>query len=552
MDYLSKLQPPAAKALKREIALVCASSGGAVSRHLCGLVLTERYRDIVDYQFDYGESFDVSTVNDFIYARQIQSLFNKDEDLDIGVDKSLAAAAKFAEAERMCRRTNSRFAHGSEELKNSSPLLKSFLFGMQRKISRVLGDVPALADLDMRFGPGANTSVRGSAACPRVKLSAGFQCSTELLPLLPDLLAEAPGWCTLHAAVDFPKLWVVDVTLVHGKVSFVPKNAKTFRTIVVEPLLNSFLQKGIGTYLKTRLLQNGCDLFKQDHNQERARKGSIDGSLATLDLSMASDCLSTNVVADLLPQPWFELLSAARTGTVVLPDGTCVKLEKFSSMGNGFTFELESLIFLTAAEVVAEHHGFVRQSVSVFGDDIIVPTACYSDLIELLAFLGFSVNSEKSFVGGPFRESCGSDWLFGFDIRPFYVRKDLTVRHLFTMYNWFTRRCEFALAEAVLPFIPVHLRIYGPDGFGDGHLIGSHSLRLNRSCKRAGYCGGYFDTYILGSMRFIADLPGDAVLPSYSVYIRSGQESATDPNLVRGTRGYKKVSIYTLSTSVFR
>jgi hypothetical protein len=89
---------------------------------------------------------------------------------------------------------------------------------------------------------------------------------------------------------------------------------------------------------------------------------------------------------------------------------------KFSSMGNGCTFGLESLIFAAAARAVGS------RDFCVYGDDIIIETELYEPLVTLLSALGFTTNSEKSFNQGPFRESCGVDAYLGTDITPFYVR----------------------------------------------------------------------------------------------------------------------------------
>ena len=69
------------------------------------------------------------------------------------------------------------------------------------------------------------------------------------------------------------------------------------------------------------------------------------------------------------------------------------------------------------------------------------------------------------------------------------------------MHNWFVRHGEPRLAEIVMENIPSHLRIFGPDGYGDGHLIGTYRLRSNRELKRRGHEGGFFDTYVAISKR---------------------------------------------------
>jgi len=96
-------------------------------------------------------------------------------------------------------------------------------------------------------------------------------------------------------------------------------------------------------------------------------------------------------------------------------------LEKFSSMGNGYTFELETVIFsaITAAvhEMVTGEAAKLHQNVFVYGDDIICKTDVSLDVIAALRWFGFSLNERKSFVSGPFRESCGGDYFNGVPVR---------------------------------------------------------------------------------------------------------------------------------------
>lgn len=196
----------------------------------------------------------------------------------------------------------------------------------------------------------------------------------------------------------------------------VPKSAKTDRVICYEPHMNIWLQLKVGTYLKGRLLRAGVNLRDQSVNQRRALISSRTGDYATIDLSMASDTLALELVYELLPIDWAIYLDELRSKKTYWPDGVWRENQKFSSMGNGFTFELESLIFYALASAVTP-------DVSVFGDDIICPTGKANEVIRVLASAGFVVNSAKSFTHGPFRESCGMDGFCGVDVTPVYLRK---------------------------------------------------------------------------------------------------------------------------------
>jgi len=553
---------------------ICASLGGPVSQQLNQLRRDGSYLELINYSLDYNEI----DLNDAIYARQIQGFFQKLEDLNLGVDKSKVAAERFAQSELKCLEVNRTLAYHRRKPSKRDAHVDVVLHYAERKICDILGAVPPFDEFQFQFGPGANTNVKSAVAMPRAKLSADLGCSHDMLPFVSEFLYETPMWASLHATQESEDSFVVNVARHHGRLQFVPKNAKTSRSIVIEPLLNSFFQKGVGSYIRNCLLRFGVDLRDQTRNQELARRGSVTRDLATLDLSMASDTISIEIVKTLLSPEWFDLLSSLRTSTIKLPKGNLdtlreqldsrwdsfdtangipdghdiIRLEKFSSMGNGFTFELESLIFYALCYGVCRASHTPTRDISVYGDDIIIPVKCAALLQKVLVYCGFSTNIEKSYITGPFRESCGADFLDGIDIRPFYQKTLVSDRTLYTMHNWFLRHGERELANAIVPMCNPNELLFGPDGYGDGHLIGSYSLRLSRENRRRGWCGGFFDTYTMKSIRYTGSMIGDYVLPSYSVYTRSGERNATDPDFVRGSRGYAKVSIYTLSETIFR
>jgi hypothetical protein len=86
-------------------------------------------------------------------------------------------------------------------------------------------------------------------------------------------------------------------------------------------------------------------------------------------------------------------------------------------MGNGATFSLETLIFASILDACCGHARY-----SVYGDDLIVPRDNVARVIMALKYVGFIVNTDKSYTDGPFRESCGKDYYRGTDITPFYLR----------------------------------------------------------------------------------------------------------------------------------
>lgn len=528
------------------------STHGPLSLSLKKLFDEGRYLELIDFEFDYTEAY---SKDDFLYARQIQGFLKKQDFLELGVDREGNAWKTFLAAEESCLRTNERFR---SNLAGESPAVHAILFIAARKIASILGDVPTYAELDFSFGPGATTSVKRARSNPRVKLEAPIVCSANFVPHAKEFLAEFPGWRDSHITDENQ----LRLQLSHAKLQFVPKTSKTLRSIGVEPTLNGLGQKGIGKFLKKRLKRAGVDLSDQSRNQRLAMEGSETGLLSTVDLQSASDTIAYGLVMHLLPWDWFDLLDRFRSPCVSYKDRV-LTLEKFSSMGNSYTFELESLIFYSLAYSVCSYLGLDTKDVSCYGDDIIIPTSAYGLLKEILMVCGFSINETKSYSTGPFRESCGADYLVGFDIRPFYLKDRINVRILFLMHNWFIRNCEPELAKLILSYIPSHMQIFGPDGFGDGHLIGSHQLRSSRKLKRAGFEGGFFDTYVAVGNRIKLQELTDYVYPTYSIYVQeetlerqselnfAGESVEPIHDVVPGFKCFRRVSIYTLRTTVF-
>jgi hypothetical protein len=186
----------------------------------------------------------------------------------------------------------------------------------------------------------------------------------------------------------------------------------------------------------------GLDLSDQATNGHMARLGSLDSNdgYCTIDLSSASDTLATEVVFELLPPEWCDLLCSLRSSQYKWTDGTLRKYHKFVSMGNGFCFPLQTLIFSSLCHA-ASRSLKVESDFRVYGDDIIVRKCVAQKVLDLLDYCGFVPNSRKTFTSGPFRESCGLDWHGGVNVRPIYLDHPLdTLERIFGFHNQSLRR----------------------------------------------------------------------------------------------------------------
>lgn len=320
-----------------------------------------------------------------------------------------AALDAFERGEKICRITNKRLDHYGVERERLAPDLNQMVVRMERWISSTLGpysDFLTALPEEIRVTAGATATLPRRRASRVERLSKKPSCSASAVPYL-EALASWWGYGRIR-----PKLveW--------NRVETVPKNWKTDRTIACEAEGNVLLQLAFDSYVKRRLRKRGIDLRDQSRNQRLAMEGSIDGNFATIDLEMASDTMAYNTVALLLPHEWFRYLSHVRSDQyVVRRTGAQGEYAKFSSMGNGATFTLETLIFAAACHAVGS------TDFSVYGDDIIIETELAADLERVMRFLGFMINREKSYTNGPFRESCGVNCFAGTDITPFYIRE---------------------------------------------------------------------------------------------------------------------------------
>lgn len=442
-------------------------------------------------------------------------LLSKSPDLDLDVDREAVAIEKFLQAEKWCSEANFRLTYEVPGSLYSPYTPLSVLQLAKLKIASLLGPFCwSEAELHFGFGPGATTSLSRRQGDAYFKYGAVRPHTTEgNLALAWCAVKRIPAWERSLLEMNrspLDKIHFHDfrefVEIVPGnKIVTVPKSAKTDRVIAIEPDLNMFVQKGIGGMIRSRLKRVKIDLDDQSLNQSLAKEGSLTDSLATIDLSSASDSVSLELTRMLMPSDWMVAIEQSRSPRGTLPSGEIISYEKVSSMGNGFTFELESLIFWAISVSVVELFQPLDRRVAVYGDDIIVSSSIAGSLIWMLSFCGFQANLKKTFVKGPFRESCGKHYFRGTDVTPFYIRKDIkTPDRLLWLANsirrW-SRLDSFGLDpllksvyDTTVALLPSPLqRPSIPDGYGDMALIGDFDECLPSYSPRyqAWMCRGY-------------------------------------------------------------
>lgn len=472
----------------------------------CLLWKHNEHQQLVDLKFD---PFDYSNIADARDSLAAVSFLSKATFLNLGIDKEAVAMEKFVEAESVCADTNSRILSGSYR-NATTPFIIDLMKGI---VEKVLGDVPDVDEFadGCNWGPGATTMLSRRNACHPTK----YESESHITSDAYDFTAK------LHSLL-FPT-WKPKFVLRNvSKVVTVPKNAKTDRTIAIEPGLNLWYQKSIGLSIRRRLRRHGITLDSQSHNQNLARLGSKFQNLATVDFSSASDTIAYHLVDEILPPKWFALVSAFRVSACELPGCSRVHvLEKFSSMGNGFTFELESLIFYCAARAVLKHLGLNGQ-VSVFGDDVILPVAAYETYKTFCEDIGFSINEKKSYSSSYYRESCGSHYWNGRDIKPIFLKEPLdgkasVLKAANNLRRSAHRRNSYGCDSAFSK--PWHLlsRSLGSncpvisEGYGDLALVVNLSEAGNRIEKNPFQLEGY-RTRVWGTVPRTLEMQGHGVL----------------------------------------
>lgn len=371
-----------------------------------GLIRARDFRRLAGIFGEFGGAY--HTPEPIRLIRQIAALFSKNAQFAVREACEKAAVTSFLHGERLCRITNRRLEF--YELfpeRMDAGLHKQFVRAMNF-VQRTLGPVKAFLDSipsGVRLTSGATENSPRHRSMPFLKLKGPARMPRESYAFATSLAT--------HMGVTPPR----HIEVSRNRLALVPKNWKTHRMIACEPSGLLPFQLAFDAFIKGRLKRlHGIDLSNQDLNKDMARLASVFDNWATIDLKMASDTLSIALVKWLVTSEWWDVLKRLRSPNWV-SDGRAGVYAKFSSMGNGCTFGLETLIFAACSHAVGS------KSLCVYGDDIVIESERADDLVALLRFVGFRTNIDKSFINGPFKESCGGDFVCGVDVTPHYLKE---------------------------------------------------------------------------------------------------------------------------------
>ena len=342
------------------------------------------------------------------------------------------ALEKFTSVNQQCATYHLQLESSLDELLvgELKDTLYKFLYPRQMPLVSSFNEILSRGSV----GPGASVNAIGGDYYSKM-FSSPLSCTSEGLYIAyKSYVTQHPLWAS---AEEIRSNTHGLANVVEGnRLRFVPKRTDISRVICVEPTLNMFFQLGIGNILTSRLKSYfSIDLSTQPHyNKEMARVGSFrsqeqysgDDQYCTIDLESASDSIALAMLEEFLPPRFLSWLKLFRSPTTELPNGERIEMKMVSTMGNGFTFPLQTMIFSSVVSAVyrsldiplvqQESCGVIGKQTAnfgVFGDDIVILTKAKYRVLRLLHLLGFKVNTDKSFFEGPFRESCGGDFFSG-------------------------------------------------------------------------------------------------------------------------------------------
>ncbi len=386
----------------------------------------------LDLVFDRstGRLLDVPSITAIRSIRQITLMFAKVQ-ADCSPKRVKSAFSSYVKIEQEVRNSDLDFLPGSDNFRRFKRISGLLWADMFSRIDKLIYD--------------GHIMPKHSSGSTADKLSGNTKYYQKQWPARLDTVF--PDWENLIPNQRFmrdldDKQPVAPGAEIPVRVIQVPKTLKTPRIIAMEPTAMMFMQQGI---LEAIVRQVERDDFafnfvrsvSQEPNQRLAREGSLNGSLATLDLSEASDRVSNQHVRALLANHphLFAAVDATRSRKADVPGHGVVRLAKFASMGSALCFPFESMVFLTVVFMGIEDElnrpltkkdikSFFHK-VRVYGDDIIVPVDYVQSVMGRLETFGFRVNRNKSFWNGKFRESCGKDYYHGHDVSIVRVRQSL-------------------------------------------------------------------------------------------------------------------------------
>lgn len=347
----------------------------------------------------------------------VRNLFKKVENLDIGVDPIDVALNDFTSFLKD-QDDKEVFVRSVLEHTDPSSELGRVISWIQRFYTKVFNDFRE-HNIVPRHSTGATIGLpRGSSPVARTLQSEGHRhlssIEFEYKPGDPRTRTKL-----FSAMYNMPHTEGTDDFYV--EISVVGKNAKIGRVVGKHPSSIMAMQNGFGDYLTEKLSRYcGIDLpTAQTHHQQLAMENSLTDVFATQDQKNASNNILHVLCKHFLPAHVMSFLDFITPRVLKIGDDMH-HVNMMCPAGNGYIFPFQTMLFWAIVKAV-QHVKGVSHDVWVYGDDVILHGDIYDSVNRVYEAFGLEVNQEKSFKTGPFRESCGGDFLYGNNVRPFYV-----------------------------------------------------------------------------------------------------------------------------------
>lgn len=360
------------------------------------------------------------------------------------------------------------------------PLCHMVLQCARKHAKRILGKYdPDMSVTAARFGKKSSIGCPLSLAYIDHKLTdlSAFTGSTECSkwfyrnvlpddPILSGLVDELGVTTENHANLLHESLTLVNV----------PKSWKTHRPITPLTLIALFYSYGVGEQVTQRLVMEGLDISRLQQRHRRLVEWlSLPENLSkggTADLSNASNSILSWLLNRVLPREWYCAIKKTFQRKLTTPGGgSTYYTESVLPMGNGLTFPVETLVFYCILKAIAEL-AKVKGLISVYGDDLIYPTRLHRYVAVIFPKLKFQLNLDKTFMKADFRESCGTDFYRGADVRPAYLpdahsllNRSMYQMWLYKTYNSLTRRWDPLEISGTLRYLLTEMSRVGHELF---------------------------------------------------------------------------------------
>lgn len=306
----------------------------------------------------------------------------------------------------------------------------------------------------------------------------------ENIPV-PSVVRCKPGpGSTYEKYFQHDKFWALFRTLDSRPISRftdVPKDVGGRRLIAIEPCSRQFIQQGIAGAMR---VTPGYRAFFDLHSNARHLRLASLSHCMTVDLKDASDRIPLGLVEYLLPE-WYPILASHSSAYAEIGD-QLHPINSAATMGCGFCFELETLVFAFVAALAPDNteynvlprscSEFLKRlsSLSCYGDDLVIPRAWWCSVEPVFLRCGFVPSDKKTCLTEEFKETVG-----------FWIPKGFPVRRFLPKLSGTRTELSWETEDRILDLSRLSLSTgYAPLGRALQQKLLKSPIRWNREIQR--------------------------------------------------------------------